>query len=105
MPNARRRFTAQHKAEAVRRHLTGKQPISDLADELQLQPSQVYLWTKQVLDQAERALQPTATRARDDGQTQRIQELEAALARKADVVTELIQQLAHCLVAQPPLPK
>ena len=36
----RRHFTPQQKAEVVRRHLVGKEAVSDLASELQIQPSQ-----------------------------------------------------------------
>lgn len=50
-----RPFSAVQKAEAVRRHPAGRVPVSDLADELGLQPSQNHTWVRQVLDQAEKA--------------------------------------------------
>ena len=53
--NKRRRFSSEQKAMIVRRHLSGKEPVSDLADEFGVQPSQIHLWVKQVLEQAERA--------------------------------------------------
>ncbi len=54
----RRRFTPEQKATIVRRHLAGKEPVSNLSEELGIQPSQIHLWVKQVLDQAERAFLP-----------------------------------------------
>ena len=45
----RRHFTAEQKAEVVRRHVAGKEAISDLADELGLQPSQIHTWVQRVL--------------------------------------------------------
>ena len=61
----RRCFSDEHKAAIVRRHLNDKVPVSDLVDEHQIQPSWIYLWVKQVLDQAERAFrQPDGTRRR-----------------------------------------
>jgi transposase len=105
MSQTRRRFTPQQKAEVVRRHLGDKQPISALADELQIQPSQIHLWIKQVLDQAERALQPAGRQGRDDAQARQIRALEAALARKSDLVAEMFQQLASSLFAKPPAPR
>ena len=54
---SRRRFDAQKKAQIVRRHLAEKVPVSDLADELDVQPSQIHTWVKQVLDQAEKAFE------------------------------------------------
>ena len=55
----RRQFLAERKAEVVRRRLVGKEAVSDLADELQVQPTQIHLWIKQVLDQAEAAFTKT----------------------------------------------
>jgi len=37
----RRHFDAQKKARIVRRHLADKVPVSDLADEFNIQPSAV----------------------------------------------------------------
>ena len=39
----RRTFTPQQKAEVVRRHLSEKVPASDLADELEVQPTMIHL--------------------------------------------------------------
>ena len=57
MSRLRRYFTAEKKAQVVRRHLVGKVAVSDLADELGVQPSQIHTWVKQVLDQAEKAFE------------------------------------------------
>ena len=55
-----RHFSASQKAQIVRRHISGKEPVSNLADEFGLQPSQIHTWVKQVLDQAERTLERAA---------------------------------------------
>ena len=39
MSKTRRHFSAEQMAQIVRRHLDGKEPVSDLADEFGLQPS------------------------------------------------------------------
>src|SRR5580704_7840619 len=45
MSSTRRHFSAEQKAQIVRRHLSGKEAVSDLADELKIQPSGVVmLW-------------------------------------------------------------
>jgi transposase-like protein len=93
-PRTRRQFSAEHKAEVVRRHLSGKVPVSDLADELKLQPSLIHLWVKQVLDQAEKAFERSATRSAqrsDDAKDQKIAHLEAKLVKKNEVVAELME--------------
>lgn len=48
MSRKRRHFTAEQKAEVVRRHLSGKETVSDLADALGVQPSQIHQWVGQV---------------------------------------------------------
>ena len=42
MSRIRRKFTAQQKADIVRRHLKDKVPISSLAEELTIQPTQIH---------------------------------------------------------------
>jgi transposase-like protein len=90
----RRHFTAEQKAGVVRRHLAGKVPVSDLADELKIQPSQIHLWVKQVLDQAEKAFERGATRSArlaEQAKDQRIAQLQDKLAKKNEVVAELME--------------
>jgi len=98
---ARRQFLAERKAEVVLRHLSGKEAVSDLADELQVQPTQIHLWVKQVLDQAEAAFAKTPGRGRrvEDAKDRKIAELEAKvaqrdakLAQKNEVISELMQE-------------
>jgi hypothetical protein len=48
-------------AQKVRRHVAGEEPVSDLADECGVQPSQVHFYVKQVLDRAEKALSPSSS--------------------------------------------
>ena len=54
---SRRHFTPPQKAGMVRRHLVGREAVSELASEFQVQPSQIHGWVKPVLDQAEAAFQ------------------------------------------------
>ncbi len=44
MSQTRRSFTAGQKAAIVRRQLADKVPVSDLADEFDVQPSQIHAW-------------------------------------------------------------
>lgn len=103
-PNERKRrhFSDDQKATIVRRHLGDKVPVSDLADEYEIQPSLIYLWIKQVLDQAERAFrQPQGQRGRParDPKDQKIAALEARVAQqqaklvqKNEVIAELLEE-------------
>ena len=93
MSRTRRHFTAEQKAEIVRRHLAGKEAVSDLADEFGVQPSQIHAWVKQVLDQAEAAFrrQP-ASRRLEQVKDQRIAQLEEKLVQKNEVIAELMEE-------------
>lgn len=59
----RRHFTAEQKAQAVRRHLIGKESVSDLADELGVQPSRIHQWVKQLFDRADKEFLHPVSRA------------------------------------------
>jgi transposase len=93
MNKTRRHFSDTVKAETVRRHLAGKVPVSDLADELGVQPSLIHLWVKQVLDQAEKAFARSKgpTRQASDFKDRKITQLEAKLAIKNEVIAELME--------------
>jgi transposase-like protein len=52
-------FTATQKADIVRRHLKDRIPVSQLAEELNLQPTQIHTWVQTALTQLERALEKT----------------------------------------------
>jgi len=93
MARTRRHFTAEQKATVVRRHVAGKEAVSDLADELDVQPSQIHLWIRQVLDQAEKAFErPQAKRAREERTERKIKMLEEKLAIKNEVISELMEE-------------
>jgi transposase-like protein len=93
MSKTRRYFTAEQKAEIVRRHLAGKESVSDLADEFGLQPSLIHGWVNQVLAQAERAFdRPTGKRRLEEAQERKIEFLEGKLVNKNEVIAELMQE-------------
>jgi len=93
MNKTRRHFRDEQKAQIVRRHLSGKEPVSRLADELDVQPSQIHLWVKQVLDQAERAFQRSpGHRKSERTKDRKIEQLEAKLIQKNEVISELMEE-------------
>lgn len=70
--------TPEQKAEIVRRHLIGKEPVSNLADEFGLQPSLIHGWINQVMAQAERAFgRPSGKRRIEEAKERKIAHLEA----------------------------
>jgi len=92
MSGTRRHFTAEQKAKVVRRHLADKEPVSKLADELQVQPSLIHLWVNQVLTQAERAFDRSPGNGRaEQAKDRRIEQLQAKLVQKNEVIAELME--------------
>jgi len=90
---SRRRFGAEKKAQIVRRHLADKVAVSDLADEFGVQPSQIHLWVKQVLDQAEKAFERSDGPLRKEaGKDAKIAQLEEKLSTKNEVISELMEE-------------
>ncbi len=89
----RRRFGAEKKALIVRRHLADKVPVSDLADECGVQPSQIHTWVKQVLDQAEKAFERSdGPRRKEASKDAKIAQLEEKLTTKNEVISELMEE-------------
>ena len=89
----RRHFTAEKKAQIVRRHLADKVAVSDLADEFGIQPSQIHTWVKQVLDQAEKAFERLGSpRGKEKAKEIKITQLEDKLTTKNEVIAELMEE-------------
>jgi transposase-like protein len=93
MSRQRRHFTAEQKAQIVRRHLGGKEAVSDLAEEFGVQPSLIHNWVNQALAQVERAFdRPSGKRGQEEAEARKIAFLEAKLANKNEVIAELMQE-------------
>ncbi len=93
MTRSRRTFTAQEKAAVVKRYLVDKTPVSDLCDELELQPTQIYAWQKQLFDNAGAAFAKPGRKPKvDDAKDKKIEALEAKIQLKNEVVAELLQE-------------
>lgn len=91
MKKERRQFTAQDKVRILKRHLVDKVPVSDLCDEFQIQPAQFYQWQKQFFENGAAAFTKPGRQQRDV-QAERIVALEQKLAKKNEVVAELLEE-------------
>ncbi len=90
----RRRFTADEKAAILRRHLSDKVSIADLAEEYRLQPSVLYEWQRSLLDNAAVALEPKRRSQSQEAKLgSRIRELEARVQKKNEVIAEVSEAL------------
>ncbi len=93
MRKKRRSFTAPQKAEAVRKHLKDRIPVSQIADEMDVQPTMIHNWINSVLSQAEHLFEsPRAAKAEASKQDAALQKLREKLDSKNEVIAELMEE-------------
>ena len=96
MNKQRRHFAGPEKVAVLKRHLVDKVPISDLCDELGLYPNQVYGWLKDFFENGHLAFDNgRKSKAVEDANLKKIQQLEAKLTRKNEVMAELMEALTE----------
>jgi transposase len=93
MNNERRHFTPQEKVAALKRHLLEKVPVSDLCDQLGIAPTLFYRWQKEFFDNGHVAFDNgRKAKAVEDANVQKIEQLQAKLTRKNEVMAELMEE-------------
>jgi transposase len=93
----RRHFTPQEKVAIVKRHLLEGIPVSNLCDEFEINPTLFYQWQRQLFENAHLAFENgRKARAVEDAKDHKIQQLEAKMQRKNEVMAELME--AHTLL-------
>src|SRR5271168_523987 len=94
MNKPRRHFLGTEKVAIVKRHLVDKVPVSDLCDELDIYPNQFNDWLKKFFENGHLAFSSgRKAKAVEDAQQAKIQQLEAKLTRKNEVMAELMEAL------------
>jgi transposase len=89
---ARRHFSGTEKVAILKRHLVDKVPVSDLCDELDIYPNQLYGWLKEFFENGHVAFDNgRKSKAVEDANVKKIQQLEAKLVRKNEVMAELME--------------
>ena len=87
----RRKFGAEDKVKALRRHLLDQEPVPDICDDLGLQPSVFYVWQRQFFENGQAAFE--SRKNRGDGPDRRLKEkvekLEEKLSKKDEVIAEV----------------
>jgi transposase-like protein len=91
MSRERKNYTPEEKVAILKRHLVEKVPVSDLCDELGLNPNVFYGWQKQLFENAAVAFH-RPRRRQADCRDQKIEKLEAKLAQKNEVLAELMEE-------------
>lgn len=90
-------FSPAEKVAILKRHLVEKVPVSDLCDEHTIHVNTFYHWLKVFFENGAAAFQTaTKPKATPDPRDRTIEQLEAKLVRKNEVVAELLE--AHTLL-------
>jgi len=91
MRKQRKNYTGQEKVVILKRHLVDHVPISDLCDEYDLQPTVFYRWQKEFFENGAAAFEK-ARGHQNTADQKRIEQLEAKLRTKNDVLSELMEE-------------
>ena len=92
MARQRRSYSPEEKVAILKRHLVEKVPVSDLCDELGLNPTVFYGWQKQFFENGAAAFQRKGKRRSPSPEARKIEKLEAKLAQKNEVLAELMEE-------------
>ena len=97
MNKQRRHFQDHEKVAILKRHLLDKVPVSNLCDEFDLYPNQFYDWLKRFFENGHLAFaNGRKSKAVGDAKDKKIEQLEAKVQRKNEVMAELME--AHTLL-------
>lgn len=89
----KRHFQPHEKVAVVKRHLLEGTPVSDLCDELDISPTLFYHWQRQLFENAHLAFDNgRKSKAVEDAKDQKIEQLQAKLQRKNEVLSELMEE-------------
>ena len=94
MTKRRRNFSGEEKVAVLRRHLLEDVPVSDLCDELGLAPTVFYRWQKEFFENGAAAFEKKSKgkRRQESQQALRMEALQAKLATKNEVLSELMEE-------------
>ncbi len=92
MGKARRHFTGAEKVAIIKKHLLDKVAVSALCEEHDLYPTQFYAWLKEFFENGHTAFDNgRKSKSAEDAKDRKIEQLEAKLTRKNEVMAELME--------------
>ncbi len=87
MDKTRKQYTAEFKVRVIREHLENQIPIGKLAEQYDLHPNLIYLWKKELFENAAMIF---AKEKGTKSEELKIQKLEAKLQDKDSLISELV---------------
>jgi len=87
-----RRANADVKIQALKEHVMEKQPVSEICQKFDIQPSVFYGWQRELFMRGASIFEKKPGPRAVDKSQERIAALEARLAKKDAVIAELLQE-------------
>lgn len=91
----RRNFTPEDKANALKRHLVGAEPVSTVCETLGIAPNMFYRWQQELFDHAAAAFEFKGRGRTADSAAKKLGEenlkLRTRLAHKDNVIAEITE--------------
>jgi len=87
----RRHYTPEQKANLLRRHIVGKDPVSDICNEESLQPSVFYGWLNKLMENASTVLTAPQGTSQEKKLSRKVEALEERLTKKDNVIAEVTE--------------
>ena len=92
----RRNFSSEQKAEAVRRHVIGKEEVSAICEEIGIAPNQFYRWQQDLFTNAAAAFEVkkrgARRKSRESALEDKVEALEQKLNHKDTVIAEVVEE-------------
>lgn len=94
MKKERHNYTPQEKVAILRKHLVERQPVSEICDKHNLQPTVFHRWMKEFFENGAAAFERESmgNKKHQDKQQRRIDKLEEKLRKKDEVMAELLEE-------------
>ena len=89
----RRHVPVPEKVAALKRHLLEGTPVSQICDELGIKPTVFYSWQRLLFENAHLAFENSRkSKVAEDTKEKKIEQLEAKVQRKNEVLAELMEE-------------
>jgi len=89
----RRHFSVPEKVAILKRHLLEGIPVSKICDEVGIKPTVFYCWQKLLFENAHLAFENgRRSKVAEDAREKKIEQLEAKVQRKNEVLAELMEE-------------
>lgn len=89
----RRHVPVPEKVAALKRHLLEGTPVSEICDALGIKPTVFYSWQKLLFENAHLAFENgRKSKVAEDTKEKKIEQLEAKVQRKNEVLAELMEE-------------